>query len=383
MAVQIEARTGPCAAGPLGTSTGLPSAAMSSTGTSMRSSSGLLWPASTMVTGRWRTPRPPRPPPPARPRTMRLGAGRRRRGFARPPLAAAAALGASPAAPRRPETAPPRPAAAAWPTARSAAAAARTAPPAAPATAPGGRRACWAPARGSRRRSPSRSPRSRSRAFEVSSRYSDSGVVIRMSAASRPNCARSRAGVSPVRTATAGMRCVRPGLRRQVGDAGDGRAQVALDVHRQRLQRRHVQHPAAVAACRAGGGPNIRRSMACRNAASVLPLPVGASSRVDSPAASAGQASRWASVGAGNDRSNQARVGGWNTARAFVATGAGAVRGARPLVRVFPGRPGTAAVLATTRRRRWKHQICLVGAILPIEVDCNVLAITKESTADS
>jgi hypothetical protein len=42
---------------------------------------------------------------------------------------------------------------------------------------------------------------SRSRACDVSSRKSDSGVVIRMSAGSRRNRARSDAGVSPVRIA--------------------------------------------------------------------------------------------------------------------------------------------------------------------------------------
>ena len=41
-------------------------------------------------------------------------------------------------------------------------------------------------------------------ALEVSSRNSDSGVVIRMSAGARWNFARSDAGVSPVRTAMAG-----------------------------------------------------------------------------------------------------------------------------------------------------------------------------------
>ena len=46
--------------------------------------------------------------------------------------------------------------------------------------------------------------RSASRAFDVSSRYSDSGVVIRMSAGSRWNRARSLCGVSPVRIAIAG-----------------------------------------------------------------------------------------------------------------------------------------------------------------------------------
>ena len=50
---------------------------------------------------------------------------------------------------------------------------------------------------------------SRSRAFDVSSRKSDSGVVMRMSAASRPKRARSSAGVSPVRIAISGTVIVR------------------------------------------------------------------------------------------------------------------------------------------------------------------------------
>ncbi len=49
-------------------------------------------------------------------------------------------------------------------------------------------------------------PVSISRACEVSIRYSDSGVVIRMSGGVRSICARSRCGVSPVRIATVGVR---------------------------------------------------------------------------------------------------------------------------------------------------------------------------------
>ena len=48
--------------------------------------------------------------------------------------------------------------------------------------------------------------RSVSRAADPSIRYSDSGVVIRMSAGSRSIWRRSRAGVSPVRTAMRGAR---------------------------------------------------------------------------------------------------------------------------------------------------------------------------------
>ena len=87
--------------------------------------------------------------------------------------------------------------------------------------------------------------RSASRAFDVSSRYSDSGVVMRMSAGSRWNRARSLCGVSPVRMAIAGVTIRLAAPLGDLRDAGQRRAQVALDVHRQRLERRDVQHPAA------------------------------------------------------------------------------------------------------------------------------------------
>src|ERR1017187_1388101 len=53
-----------------------------------------------------------------------------------------------------------------------------------------------------------------------------------------------------------------------------------------------------------------------RNAASVLPVPVGARIRVDSPRAIAGQPWRCGAVGPGNDARNQAAVMGWKSARA-------------------------------------------------------------------
>ena len=52
----------------------------------------------------------------------------------------------------------------------------------------------------------------------------------------------------------------------------------------------------------------ISRSMATRNAASVLPDPVGAETSVSRPAKICGQPSAWASVGPLNRPSNQARV---------------------------------------------------------------------------
>src|SRR5262245_12033024 len=48
-----------------------------------------------------------------------------------------------------------------------------------------------------------------------------------------------------------------------------------------------------------------------RNAARVLPLPVGARMSVDSPRAMAGQPSVCAMVGALNDAQNQSRTGAW------------------------------------------------------------------------
>jgi hypothetical protein len=56
------------------------------------------------------------------------------------------------------------------------------------------------------------------------------------------------------------------------------------------------------------------RSSAHRNAASVLPDPVGADSSTCSPLAIAGQACAWAGVGSANEASNHARVGGLNAA---------------------------------------------------------------------
>src|ERR1017187_9133860 len=53
-----------------------------------------------------------------------------------------------------------------------------------------------------------------------------------------------------------------------------------------------------------------------RKAASVLPVPVGARIRVDSPRAIAGQPWRCGAVGPGNVARNQAAVMGWKSARA-------------------------------------------------------------------
>ena len=95
--------------------------------------------------------------------------------------------------------------------------------------------------------------RSVSRADDVSIRYSDSGVVIRMSGGRRMRRLASLAGVSPVRIADRrlGERHAEP-LGGEA-DAHQRRPQVLLDVERQRPQRRDVEHPGALAARRARG----------------------------------------------------------------------------------------------------------------------------------
>ena len=92
-------------------------------------------------------------------------------------------------------------------------------------------------------------------------------------------------------------------------DAGERRTQVPFDVDRERLERRDVEHAAALA--RFGGcGANIKRSRHHRKAVSVLPLPVGARISVDSPPAIAGQPSNCGRVGASNAAENHSRTAG-------------------------------------------------------------------------
>ena len=109
-------------------------------------------------------------------------------------------------------------------------------------------------------------------------------------------------------------------------DADQRRAEVAFDVDAERLERGNVQH-AGAAGLPAGPvrpsapGPEVKRerrlrgrrgdegSSAQRNAASVLPEPVGATTRACEPEEMAFQAPFWAGVGAEKAPRNQSRVG--------------------------------------------------------------------------
>ena len=97
--------------------------------------------------------------------------------------------------------------------------------------------------------------------------------------------------------------------RAHFGDAFERALQVAVDVVVEGLQRRDVEHPDTRAA---GGGCRQRWSRQARNAASVLPEPVGARMRVCWPAAMAGQPCRCGGVGSPSVRRNHSRTAGRN-----------------------------------------------------------------------
>ncbi len=96
-------------------------------------------------------------------------------------------------------------------------------------------------------------PRSDSRARDVRSRNSDSGVVIRMSGGCRRKRRRSSAGVSPERIADVDVGLGQAEAGRGVPDAGQRCPQVALDVDGERLHRGDVEDPAAPLGVGRGG----------------------------------------------------------------------------------------------------------------------------------
>ena len=273
---------------------------MSSTGTTTCSSSALRTPASTIVTGR-------------------AGAGPS-------PGGGAGLAGESPSAQVTP---PRRRAAAAWQTGRCAAAdssasasrrsseRARCAPRFVPASA-------WISSTMTQR-----TLRSASRAADVRMQVQRLGRgdedVRRPPAEGAPLLGRGVA--RPHRHAHLARAVAQP-LGRQ-GDAGQRRPQVALHVVDERLERRDVQDPQPAHAGRRGGSSTSSRSRHQRNAASVLPLPVGAQMSVCSPAAMAGQPRAWASVGPSNEASNHSRVAAAKGASGS-AVGRGLERGTGP-----------------------------------------------------
>src|SRR5438552_305695 len=114
--------------------------------------------------------------------------------------------------------------------------------------------------------------RSASLALDVSSRYNDSGVVMRISSGSRGSRARSAAGVSPVRMAMEGVTYVspRPSAICAIPDSGARRLRWTSIASALRGDTYRTRHRRVFG----GGGENLKRSRHHRKAASVLPLPV-------------------------------------------------------------------------------------------------------------
>ncbi len=159
-----------------------------------------------------------------------------------------------------------------------------------------------------------------SRAAEVSSRNSDSGVVIRISGGWADSLRRSSAAVSPVRTPT------------RMSSGGRPRRSAAwpTPVSGERRLRSMSTASAFIGEmystrqrCRgsAGTGPVASLSIAHRNAASVLPDPVGAITSALSPRAIDAQACACTGVGAAKAAPNQARVASLKPFRAELMTG--------------------------------------------------------------
>src|SRR6476469_4663670 len=154
---------------------------------------------------------------------------------------------------------------------------------------------------------------------------------MRMSGGWRRSAERSLAGVSPERTPTVGVCSVSP--RRSAAarmPAMGARRFFSTSTARALIGERYRTRVRSVFS---GTGSVTRRSMAQRNAARVLPEPVGARTRVWSPAAMAGQPLAWASVGAPNVVSNHSRTAGEKGPSVSAATGARYPRG----VTVTPG----------------------------------------------
>ena len=196
--------------------------------------------------------------------------------------------------------------------------------------------------------------RSTSRALEVSSRNRDSGVVIRMSGGRAARRRRSSGLLSPVRTATwmsGGLLPIACAVCRiPVSGARRLRSMsTARALSGEMYSTRHWRSASE------GVGAAASRSSAQRNAASVLPEPVGAITSVFSPLPMAAQAWTCASVGAAKAAVNQSRVTALNPSMGSRPGGAdmpsilpaGTDRIDRP-ARGWPGQPGASRTEAVS-----------------------------------
>ena len=165
--------------------------------------------------------------------------------------------------------------------------------------------------------------RSASRACEVSSRNSDSGVVIRMSGGAADSLRRSSAAVSPVRTPTRMSGSARPRRRAAWPTPVSGERRLrSMSTARAFSGEMYSTRQRCFGS--GGTGSVASLSMAHKNAASVLPDPVGAITSVFSARLIAVQACACAAVGSAKASVNQALVASLKPSRAELITGEGA-----------------------------------------------------------
>ena len=162
-------------------------------------------------------------------------------------------------------------------------------------------------------------PASASRAAEVSIRNSDSGVVIRMSGGrvvERPPLGgRGVAGAD----ADPDLRLGQPQAHRLLADARSAGTRRLRSTSTARALSGDTYRTRQRFFASAGAGVAASRSSAARNAASVLPEPVGATTRTSEPSAIARQAPSCAAVGAVKAPVNQPRVAGEKESSAVLA----------------------------------------------------------------
>ena len=145
-----------------------------------------------------------------------------------------------------------------------------------------------------------------------SNRYSDSGVVIRMCGGWRIMRARSACGVSPDRTAMRISGSWRRDPRRMPASGSTRFLWMSLP-----RALSGVMYNTCTPSVSSSRSPRRNRSsIAHRNAAKVLPDPVGANSSVLSPRRMTGQAWTWAGDGRSNVLSNHRATQGRNPSSA-------------------------------------------------------------------
>ena len=151
-----------------------------------------------------------------------------------------------------------------------------------------------------------------SRAAEVSIRNRDSGVVIMMSGGRATSFRRSAVVVSPDRmpTVTLGIGSPSRPAARPIPASGARRLRSTSTASAFSGDTYNTRHRSLAA----GSDSRIRPSSAQRNAASVLPDPVGAITSAFWPDEIADQAPAWAGVGSAKTSRNHAAVAGANAA---------------------------------------------------------------------